>query len=476
MKFAQTIKPFIKGSGIWLGLGSSTEAIFRFLRNMILTRLLAPEALGTMSIVLSVNALLEVLTSVGIKTAIIQNPGGEENTYLNGAWWLSVGRVLGLYTIAYISAPFISTFYQNENLTSLTRVAFLAFIINGLMSPKAYTAMKKMNFKRWVTIFNGGGIIGIIITLILVPIFENVWALVIGFIAEAFARTVLSHILCPYKPSFNFSHKHLKELFKFARGMFGIPILYFIFMRTDIFVIGKLLSVKELGLYAMAANLARMPLQFLGSIINDLLMPALSKKQDEKLDFNQLIVQSIAAIAFLGFPLLIFILCYSAQILYFVYGKSYVAVAVPLKIIFASEFLRVLSIPIATAYLAIGEPQLHRFFNIIRAILMLVLIYPLVKIYGLTGAATAGLISVSIALIYQMRVIQRLTGFNLKINFRNIIEIACIAFVIIFFWESSNLFNYSWLIKLIIGLFSCVLSYLALLLYLPVIKKNVLIK
>ena len=56
--------------GAWLGSGSVAEQASRFARNMILTRLLAPSAFGTMAIVMSSSAIVGALTEVGVKQAV----------------------------------------------------------------------------------------------------------------------------------------------------------------------------------------------------------------------------------------------------------------------------------------------------------------------------------------------------------------------------------------------------------------------
>jgi O-antigen/teichoic acid export membrane protein len=93
--------------GAWLGLGSAGENALRFVRNMVLARLLAPEAFGVMAIVLSICSLFQVLTGLGIKESIVQNPRGAERSFLNGAWWISVVRGLLLYAVAFVASPWI---------------------------------------------------------------------------------------------------------------------------------------------------------------------------------------------------------------------------------------------------------------------------------------------------------------------------------------------------------------------------------
>src|SRR5581483_5695164 len=82
-----TLRAKAMQGGILLGSGSFAEQASRFARNMILTRLLAPSAFGTMAIVMSSSAFITALTEIGHRFAVIQNPRGEEPEYLNASWW-----------------------------------------------------------------------------------------------------------------------------------------------------------------------------------------------------------------------------------------------------------------------------------------------------------------------------------------------------------------------------------------------------
>ena len=228
--------------GIWLGAGSGTENGLRLLRNMILARLLAPDAFGLMAIVLAVNVFFDSFTKIGVKEAIIQNPKGNENTFLNGAFWLAFVRGIVMFIAAIIMVPLVARFYNKPELVPMMRVVFLSILFYGMMSPKSYTELKQMNYKKWVIIFHGGSVIGVITTIIMGFILHNIWALVIGFTVESAARCIVSYIICPFLPGFNFEKENLRSLFRFARGIFGISIVVFLYNRIDIFVLGKFVA------------------------------------------------------------------------------------------------------------------------------------------------------------------------------------------------------------------------------------------
>src|ERR1700732_2531670 len=108
--------------GTWLGGGSAAEQAARFARNMILTRILAPNAFGAMAIVMSCSSIVGTLTDVGQRAAVIQNPRGRKKAYLNAGWWMGMGRAVCMYGIIFAAAPFVGHFYGNVELCGLLRV------------------------------------------------------------------------------------------------------------------------------------------------------------------------------------------------------------------------------------------------------------------------------------------------------------------------------------------------------------------
>ena len=258
----------IKGSGLkakaarggfWLGIGSGTENGFRFLRNMILARILVPDVFGLMAIIMAVNQLFESFTRMGIQEAVIQNPRGNDKVFLNGVFFLNFIRGLFLFGIAFISAPWVARFYEKPELLPMMRFAFLALLFNAILSPKLYSQLKNMNYRKWCIAYYGGSVIGISSTIVLSFIIKNVWAMVLGFVIENIVRVILSYIFCPFLPGLTFDKEAVHSLLQFVKGMFGLPILYYFFNKMDILVIGKLCPDGEVGIYNLVQGLAFIP-------------------------------------------------------------------------------------------------------------------------------------------------------------------------------------------------------------------------
>jgi lipopolysaccharide exporter len=399
--------------GAVLGMGSVAEQGLRFARNIILARLLAPEAFGTMAIVLSVCSLFQVLTGLGIKEAIVQNPHGAERTFLNAAWWVACLRGLSLYAAACVSAPWIASFYSSPELTGLLRIAFVNVLAQGAMSAGAFVAVKEMRYKRWALIQQGGGIIGITTTIVLAFWLRGVWSLALGYASEGVARCLLSYLISPYRPGLHFDRTHAAGFLRFSGGMFGLPLLMLVYTEGCTFAIGKLCTRRELGIFAMALTLARIPTMFSGQLV-DLLMPAFSEIRENQRRVNGAILKITILAVTLGLPASCFIAIFGSEILKAAYGPRYAGGAAALFLLFTNELFSVCSVPIATVYLAVGQPALLRRFSVIRAILICVLIVPAIRGFGIAGAAAVPVIAMLAASVFQLTRLRSLTTISLK--------------------------------------------------------------
>ena len=388
--------------GAWLGSGSLVEQVSRFARNMLLTRLLAPSAFGSMAIVMSSSSLVASMSDVGVWQAVIQSPRGGEDGYLNAAWWFGMARAICIYVMVFAAAPWIAHFYGNVELAALLRVALLGTLLDGMMSPRAKLAQKEMKFGRLAVINNGGAICGVILTIVLSFVLRDVWALAIGYCGENAFRCLFSYVLCPGLPSFVLDRHAFQDLMKFSKGMVGLSFLNLIFARTDIFVLGKLYSPAALGIYTMAVYLIQTPSGFVINMLSATLLPALSHVQAAKERLNRILEEVTSWVILLGLPVVAMIWLCSSSLLTVIYGVRYAAGAGALALAAGVALLNTLNALVTTLFFATGHPALHRRAVAASAIIMLITIYPACKYLGLVGGQAAALLAISASYLLQV--------------------------------------------------------------------------
>jgi O-antigen/teichoic acid export membrane protein len=413
MLLGEGLRAKVMRGGTWLGAGSVAEQTARFTRNMVLTRLLAPGAFGAMAIVMSCSAIIGTLTDVAHGAAVIQNPRGREKAYLNAGWWMGMWRAICTYVVIFAIGPWVGRFYGNAELSGLLRVALLSVLFDGAMSPGSILTQKDMKFGRWMAISNGGGICGVIVTVILSFFLRDVWALAIGSCSENAFRCLFSYVLSPGLPSLGWDRQVVRELYKFSRAIVGLSFLNLIFTRTDIFVLGKLYSATTLGLYTMAVLLVQTPSGFIANMMGQILFPSFAHVQKDVARVNRLLMEATSWLILLGLPAVVGIYLCGHSLLMVIYGARYVASTGPLSMAAAVVFLNLLNVAITCAFVGIGRPGLHRRAVAASAVAMLIAIYPACKLFGVVGGQVAALLAIILSYSLQVVRMRDVTGLDL---------------------------------------------------------------
>ena len=121
----------------------------------------------------------------------------------------------------------------------------------------------------------------------------SVWALVGGSLVYSVVQLVLSHLLnLPQRNRFRWDRSAADELMRFGRWIFLGTIVAFLTGNLDRIVLGKLLTLRELGIYSIALTFARVGIEVSSRLSNTVLFPILSRSQDDPVT---LVGQSIRA-------------------------------------------------------------------------------------------------------------------------------------------------------------------------------------
>lgn len=427
----KSLKAQMARGGIWLGIGGGSESGARFLRNIILARILAPEAFGLIAIVMAINNFFETFTYVGMKEAIIQNPRGNEREFQNGAFLVSVVRSAVLFCIAIVAVPFIAGFYHKPDLTGMLRLSFINVLLLGVISPAAYASLKHMKYRTWTAINHGGSFVGVLVTIVLGIMMRNAWALVLGFLCESLFRTVLSYILAPYVPSFKSDSDSLRSLMQFSKGIFGLPLLQFLYQRIDIFVLGKMVTDGQLGIYNLATSLAYIPYTIFEMVMGQLLLPMFSTIQNDVAQLGAVYTRVTRIVILVFFPFAALLACFASPLLNLAYGKAYTGATTVFQVLTISLGLRMVGLVSSSVFFAIGKPSLFRFSTIMRFVVIGAAIVPLIKVFGTVGAALANGASLVVWIVLIQRMLKKTIGLSYATQIRALVPGCAVSGVIL---------------------------------------------
>ncbi len=397
-------------SGVFLTAGTGIERALRLVRYMVFARVIANDQMGLVAICVTVLSMFEAAGEVGIRFSVIQNKTGDRYEYLNAAWWFQAARALLLTAAGIAAAGWIAHFYEEPALTNLLRIAFLAVLFNGLISPGSHVLEKKLHFGKYVIMTQGSMLIGTLLTIALAVIYRSVWAVIIGFSAEGLIRLILSFIICPFWPRLGIDKQALKDLSAYAKGMWGMPILTLIAFNADVFVLGKMVSKDLVGIYFLAFQLARIPRDLAIQIVGKLLLPVFALKQDQKEALQKGLCQSTRWVTLMIGPLTGFFIACAASILVILYTPDCARAKTVFILMVLTTFLRVQAVITANMYYATHQLDPQRIFVAVRVAVMAALLIPLIKAMDIRGAALAVLLGELSGFILQTAMLRRNIG------------------------------------------------------------------
>ncbi|MCB2425874.1 oligosaccharide flippase family protein [Methylophaga pinxianii] len=265
----RSLKKLAVNGSIWTLGGYAAAQALRLASNVILAKLLFPEAFGLMVLVTIFMQGISMFSDIGIGPSIIQNKRGDDASFLNTAWTIQVIRGFAIWIIACISAYPYAAIYNEPLLSSMLPIAGLTAVIAGFNSTSLATSNRKLNLGKLTIIEFIAQAISIIVMIGWVLIHPTVWGLVAGGIVSALVKMSLSHTWLADKKNKLFWDKDAAgRLFRFGRWILASTALTFFAKQIDRMLLGFYLGTATLGIYSIAVmfkDTANASIQMLGS-------------------------------------------------------------------------------------------------------------------------------------------------------------------------------------------------------------------
>ncbi|MGX9352171.1 oligosaccharide flippase family protein [Shimia sp. W99] len=260
-----------------LGYGGSQA--LRLASNLILTRLLFPEAFGLMSLVWVFLQGLSNFSDMGVAQSILQSKRGEEKDFLDTAWTVQVLRGLILWAATWALAAPVAAFYDAPELRELLPVVGLTLFIMGLFPTKRDSANRRLVLGRLTAIDLVAQTIGLGAGVLVAWSTGSVWALVASAVVTNLMQLIFYSIFLPgalNKPRWEPKAAH--ELIHFGKWIFLSTAAGFLLSQGDKIVLGKFLSLGALGVYNIGYFLASFPLLLGGMVVRRIMIPIYREK------------------------------------------------------------------------------------------------------------------------------------------------------------------------------------------------------
>ena len=417
-------------SFIWSFLEQGGSKAIALVVQIVLARLLAPEAFGLLAIMLVLVDVAYAIAQSGLGAALIQRKDADDLSCTT-AFWLSLALAIVLYAMIFAAAPVIAVFYGMPDLAPCLQVIALAVPFHAVNSIQRSILQKNMDFKS-IFVSNTAavaisGVAGVGAALAGL----GVWALVIQAVSQVVVACTIMAFQVPWRPSFAFEASRAKELFSYGWKICATSILNVVYSGVSELILGKACSAGDLGLYSQGRKWPNAGINVAGNALQNVMFPAFAAMQGDMGRLQAAIRKALAVGNFVIIPLSLLAVATAEPVVAILLGKKWLPCVPVFQMTCAANCVLMLQLVNLRAYMALGDSGLYLRLQVVKVLASCAAIWSVAVATGdiyWTALVTAAC-SVLCVLLVDMRPAARVHGVSRVTQVKSFMPVLAVGLV-----------------------------------------------
>ena len=361
---------------------------------LVLVRLLLPEDFGLVALATGFWQAIDAFSGLGVEEALIREKVPSRALYDTG---FTINMLRGLLTVGVIVAGArpVGWFFGEPRLVPVVFSLAIVAFANGCENIGIVDFRRHMDFRQEFIMLVFPRVVSMLATIGAAIVLESYWALIIGIVLSAVLRVAGGYVLHPYRPRLGLSEWRVIAGFSFWSWALSVTTL--LRDRVDNFIVGRLLGMTPVGIYAISSEIAALPTTELVAPLGRACFSAFAHARNAGSDVAHTYLRLIGTAALIGLPAGFGISLVAGPVVKLAFGDRWEGAVRLIEILGATSTVTIfgtLSTELLTAYAAL-KPQ---FWVQVSAILLrIAAIAGFAARFGLTGAA----IGMSLSLIIE---------------------------------------------------------------------------
>lgn len=308
----------------------------------VLARLLTPSEFGVVAISTMIITFFSIFSDLGIAPAVVQHKELTErdlsNIFSLTAWSGAVMAVL-----FFAAAPLIADFYDHSAiLRSVCRVlAVNLFFASVNIVPNALIVRdKRFRFIafRSLVVQLVGGTAAVAAALA----GAGIYALTVNPIFAGAMLFVINYRQHPLPLRLRVEGASLRKVFSFSAFQFSFQVLNFFGRHLDKLLMGRYMSMAQLGYYEKSYRLMMLPLENISYVLGPVMHPVFSEFRHDLPHLAASYLKVLRPLAFIGFPLSAVLYFTAPELVLIVFGPQWTPSIPVFRILALSVGLQIL--------------------------------------------------------------------------------------------------------------------------------------
>lgn len=378
----------------------------------VLSRLLSPTAFGIIALANIYLTVVQLFVEQGVNQSVIQRKDVTP-VFLNSAFSLSVGLSGVLTVLSILLAPSVAQLFHEPSLEPVLQVLSATVLLTGLRATQTAFLQRTLRFRdlafRAALAEGLGGAVGIGMALAGL----GVWCLVGQALVRAGVSVIVLWRVSDWRPRFQVSRGSLREITRFGLPILGDRLVTFAQGKADDLVVGLFLGTTALGYYSVGYRALTYLTFLVSGTMQAVSLPVLARLQTDGDRFRRVFLTLAHFLSLGSFPVFFGIAWVAPDAVLLVLGPQWGPSIPVMQVLSVVGAFRTLFLASATAFVALGRPQVQLRLNLVALVLALVGFLLLVS-RGIVAIALVHLVTSLLVLPLYARTVERVVGATWK--------------------------------------------------------------
>ncbi len=391
----------------WIIGGRFVVRTLGLVNTLILARLLLPEDFGLVAIGVTVMQLLQNITDIGVSRTVVKFRDAGRKQY-DTLFTISLIRGLAVTAVMLLAATLAGGFYNDPRATVVFFGISIVPLLHAIINPRFFEFERELDFSKQFGLEAADKLIGVAVSITIAVVFQSYWAIILGLVSGAFAQTIMSWLLRPYRPRLSFAA--IGEIGGFAGWLAGLSFVAALNNKLDVLFLGKFVSPADVGAFFVGGSIASLPSGEVAIPMARAIYPGFSELQGDSAAMRRAYLRGAEALAFIAMPASFGVAFVAQDLVALLLGAGWERAVLMLQYFSPAAGLAVIFYATNAYALALGRARLI----FLREVLVFFIRMPIFIIaayfYGLLGAAIACAVGLLVIALLNAGLYARLSG------------------------------------------------------------------
>jgi len=397
---------------LWQGALRWLSQVLSWSATIVIARRLSPEDYGIAGTATILVGLLSLVTEGGIGRALVlrRETSAVLVSQAHGAGMI-IGASLGLLMVV-VAYP-LGTFYGDPRIVLLIIALAPVLFFSGLNATPLAVLQQQLQYRRLATIEFAKASVQAATVLAGALLGFGAWALAGGLLAGHAAVVLLARRAVRLQPAMP-ERLVLGSTVGYARHLVVASLAWYLYSNADFAVIGRVAGLTALGYYQFAWNVAQLPGEKLGNVLQAVVGPFFGSIGDDLVQLRHYFLLLSELFVSVMLPILCGFALVSPTAIPFVFGDKWLPAVPIMQILVVCAAIGSVSLLSHHVLGATGNAATSTRVNVAALVVMPIAFYVAARLSGPLAVASVWLVAQPVLMMVPLLKVRQATGLSLR--------------------------------------------------------------